>query len=606
MKILINKNLNPNSNYLVIPFLESIYKKKGSSITELIKNALNEDIDAKYNDLCNKLDLKFRDSNINIATLTISLSNSKPVKTLKLTNSKKTKKQHSEKIHSEKANDGNEVKKANEVKKVNLNTIKNNLLQIYMVRINDNDDNKTNELLEELRVCGHLIFNLLKSNYIRNVNLSPELELHNKKHNREILIKALLEGIMLSSYKFDKYKTSKAVEIGIVVGKSTKTEYHLDNIFIVSHHNSNLKNGENAKDSISKNNTEISRLDTIVKCVFLARDIINEPANDNRSDRFIATIKTFIKTHNIPVELEVWDVNKLHKLGMGLIIGVGKGSNPENAPCILIIKYAGNHALHTSGAKGKGNLSGNEHADKPDWVLLGKGITFDTGGLDLKKGKDMLDMKSDLSGAAAVVAFLLGYAMFGGKHCIYTMCPFAENNIGAGAVKPTDVLTAYDGRTVEIVDTDAEGRLVLADTLAYVTKKWPSSKILDMATLTGQAESVSGKAFSCVLSVNAERETDELIKKSLVINEALVRLPMLEKELDKLESKVADIKNVNYESSADIIMSSVFMRQFIGQHTKWIHVDIAGPAFGADKVVQYASPEASGVGVRLLMEYFSK
>jgi leucyl aminopeptidase len=277
---------------------------------------------------------------------------------------------------------------------------------------------------------------------------------------------------------------------------------------------------------------------------------------------------------------------------MGLILGVGKGSNPINAPSVLIIKYSSSHS------KSKDEI--------PEWVLLGKGITFDTGGLDLKNSQDMLDMKSDLSGAAAVVAFLLGYAMCGGKKSIYAMCPFAENSISAGSIKPTDVLTAYDGRTVEIVDTDAEGRLVLADAIAYIVATWPTAHIMDLATLTGQAEDISGKAFSCVLSVNAERETNELIEKSLVINEALVKLPMLEKEISKLESNIADIKNVNYKSSADIIMSSLFMKQFIKPNTKWIHIDIAGPSFQIDEVIKYASPEASGVGVRLLFEYFSK
>jgi leucyl aminopeptidase len=185
------------------------------------------------------------------------------------------------------------------------------------------------------------------------------------------------------------------------------------------------------------------------------------------------------------------------------------------------------------------------------------------------------------------------------------MCPFAENSISSSAIKPSDVLKSYDGRTVEVADTDAEGRLVLADVLAYVVAKWPSARVMDLATLTGQAESISGKVFSCVLSANAEHETSELIEKSQVINESLVRLPLLEKESSKLESNIADIRNVAFKSSADIIMSSLFMRQFIKAETKWIHVDIAGPAFEADQVVKYASPEASGVGVRLLFEYFA-
>jgi leucyl aminopeptidase len=306
-------------------------------------------------------------------------------------------------------------------------------------------------------------------------------------------------------------------------------------------------------------------------------------------ERFLKNIKTYITDNKIPIELEIMDKTQLQKMGMGLILGVGQGSKSENAPCMIIMKY-----------------KPNQHIKIPEWVLLGKGITFDTGGLDLKSAKNMLDMKSDLSGAATVMSFLLGYAMLKGNKCIYTVCPFAENSIGSGAVKPSDVLKAYDGRTVEVSNTDAEGRLILADALAYTVKKWPKAKLLDMATLTGQADNISGKAFSTVISVNCEKETENIINKSNEISEALVRLPLFENEINKLESYVADIKNVNYKTSADIIMSTLFMKQFINKNSQWLHIDIAGPAFEANGIIKYASPEASGVGVRLLFSYFTK
>ena len=482
--------------------------------------------------------------------------------------------------------------------KKNNNTL-GGLLQIYLVKINDSSEKhysekhysekhssgkhssgkhssgkhsseKDNELFEELRVSGHLIYNIMKNNFVRNCNLLPLLgEHHDKSVKIRNMIECILEGMMLSSYKFDKYKTPHALD------SKPDLQYHLDNVYLL-----------NALSITQKN---LVKLEILVRSVFLARDLVNEPANDNRISRYLESVRGVIKQFKIPVELEVLDKKTLENMGMGLVLGVGKGSTPENAPCMVIIKY-----------------KPKTHIDKPDWVLLGKGITFDTGGLDLKNSKNMLDMKSDLSGAAAVVSFLLGYAQSGGSQCIYTICPFAENSISSSAVKPSDVLKAYDGRTVEVVDTDAEGRLVLADVIAYVVSKWPAACVMDLATLTGQADDISGKAFSCILSINAESETAELIKKSHIINEALVRLPLLEKETSKLESYIADIKNVNYKSSADIIMSSLFMRQFTKPNTKWIHIDIAGPSFNADDIIKYASPEASGVGVRLLFEYFDK
>jgi len=185
------------------------------------------------------------------------------------------------------------------------------------------------------------------------------------------------------------------------------------------------------------------------------------------------------------------------------------------------------------------------------------------------------------------------------------MCPFAENSIGPDAIKPSDILTSYNGTTVEITNTDAEGRLILADCLSYIVEKYPKAIIIDFATLTGQQESLSSKMFSNILSVNSEKEVEKLIKCSKAINELLVPLPLMEQHLSKLTSYVADIKNVSSASSADIIMSSLFMRQFIKKNTKWIHIDIAGPSYQADNIIKYASPEASGIGVRLLFSYFN-
>lgn len=556
MKIELTKEIDNITGYIVIPFLESYYNSHNNSIYNMLADILK--IDIKYRELCNKIDLKMRDKLINIATMTI-------LRTTKLSNGSK------------------KIKKTK--KQTSANNTLNNLQQIYMIKINEFHNN--NALYEELRVTGHLIYNLMKNNYIRNYNLIPLMKTYTT--DKEI-INCIIEGILLSNYKFNKYKTSKTLD------NKKELLYELENIYLVI--NDTYKN-------IKKWN--LDKLNIIVKSVFLARDLVNEPANDNRFSRFMIRIKEFIQTMHIQVELEIWNKARLENMGMGLILGVGKGCQPENEPCMLLIKYHPKNNNFTDKNIHNSIISDNNEKDKiPEWVLLGKGITFDTGGLDLKKAKHMLEMKSDLSGAATAISFLLGYAANEGTKCIYVMCPFAENSISSTSVKPSDVLTAYDGRTVEVVDTDAEGRLILADAIAYTVKKWPTAKIINLATLTGQAEEVSGKAFSCILSSNAEQETIDLIKSSNKINEALVRLPLLENEINKLESYVADIKNISYKSSADIIMSSLFLKQFIKKNTKWIHIDIAGTAFNANEVIKYASPEASGVGVRLLFEYFSK
>ena len=213
-------------------------------------------------------------------------------------------------------------------------------------------------------------------------------------------------------------------------------------------------------------------------------------------------------------------------------------------------------------------------------------------------------MKTDLSGAALVMSFLLGYAMNKGNKCIYTICPFAENSVGPNSTKPSDILTAYNGKTVEVANTDAEGRLVLADCLAYTVDKYPKATIIDFATLTGAQVNLSGKMFSNILSTNSKVEVANIIKSGNRMNELIVELPLMEKYLKNLESYVADIKNMSTYSSAGIIMSALFLRQFVKKNTKWMHIDIAGPSYKVNDIIKYASPEASGVGVRLLFDYF--
>jgi leucyl aminopeptidase len=475
-------------------------------------------VDKKYKSILEHIEENVKSKNVNVASLTIEYTNSK--------------------IH-----------------------------QLFIIIIKNYSFNKTDnsELLESLRVVGNTIYNVVKSNGIQSFNL-----VNTTRYPK--YLETILEGVLLSSYRFNKYKTDQALN-------KLKIKFYIKSINLVL-------------PEYTHSPKQITKLSNIVKSVFIARDLVNEPANTSKASRFITTIKQFISQNKLPIILEVLEQPQLEKLNMGLILGVGKGSSPENAPKILMMHYTGS------------NCSANAY--DPAYVLLGKGITFDTGGLDLKSGKSMIEMKTDLSGASTVCAFLLGYAMNAGEKCITCICPFAENSIGPNATKPSDVLTAYDGKTVEITNTDAEGRLVLADCLAYVVDKYPNAVIVDFATLTGQQEAVSSKMFSNILAVNSDKEVAKMIASGKEINELLVPLPMMENQKSKLESYIADIKNVSFASSADIIMSSLFMRQFIKKNTKWIHIDIAGPSYKVDDVIKYASPEASGIGVRLLFNYFDK
>lgn len=580
-KIDITNTIQHNLGYSIIPFL--ITNLESQTLFNLIKKYIQ--IDVKYKSILEHIEENIKHKNINVASLTIEDLEHHTTTNTKLTNTKPTNtkhKTHKQTVTSKSKPLSKSISKSLQNKEIINTKPFSKIHQIFLVVINNKSFNKNDdsELLEGLRITGNTIFNIAKSNYISSFNLVNTLD---AKHTLQL--ESILEGILLSSYRFDKYKTTQALN-------KQNLKFHLHHIKLVTP----LKQTSNSGLSFER----LTKLSNIVKSVFLARDLVNEPANTSKTDRFIDIIKQFIKQNKLDIQMEILEQDKLEKIGMGLVLGVGRGSSPENAPKVLIMHYNGSECNDNSvDKKDKKDID-------PAYVLLGKGITFDTGGLDLKSGKSMIEMKTDLSGAATVSAFLLGYAMNAGDKCITVICPFAENSIGPNATKPSDVLTAYDGKTVEITNTDAEGRLVLADCLAYAVEKYPKAIIIDFATLTGQQESLSSKMFSNILSVNSYSEANKMISSGKEINELLVPLPLetMEKYKHKLESYVADIKNVSFTTSADIIMSSLFMRQFIKKTTKWIHIDIAGPSFKLNDVVKYASPEASGIGVRLLFNFF--
>ena len=580
--ITLSKTIHKDINASIIPILLS--KLKTKTLFEYVSRFIP--IPKHYNTLLNTIEENMKENNLGMANLTIEYnninnnnnnnSNSIINNTKKTKKSKQTKSKHTNSKHT----------KSKHTKQINT------IHQLFIIPINDLSYNKKDdsELLELTRVSGNAMFNRLKNNKIVKVNIIDTLDTIS---NETTYIEAIMEGLLLSSYRFLSYKTENSL-----TKKKDKFEIKKIHLVLPSYKR------DIHKDSIID---KLQKLLNQIKSVFLTRDLINEPANATKINLFITTVKNYIKENNIPIKLKVLDKDDLEKLKMGLILGVGKASLKENEPKIMILEYDGVDSKNKDNKNKDNKNKDKKNKDKknsPEYVLLGKGITFDTGGTNLKRGRSLNEMKTDMSGAAVVASFLLGYAMNKGSKNIYAMCPLVENNIGSGAIKPSDVLTSYSGKTVEITNTDAEGRLILADVLSYVSTTYPKSTIIDFATLTGQQEQLSCKMFSNILSSNSESEVKTLIEKGKHINEALVELPMMDKHLSKLKSYVADIRNASFSCSADIIMSSLFMKQFINKNTKWIHIDIAGQSYKTDDIIKYASPEASGVGVRLLFAYF--
>ncbi|MBF0386429.1 MAG: leucyl aminopeptidase [Candidatus Omnitrophica bacterium] len=321
-----------------------------------------------------------------------------------------------------------------------------------------------------------------------------------------------------------------------------------------------------------------TRLAAIVaQGVNFARDLVNDNADTVTPEFLEKTVRSLVK--NAPqTTLEVMGRKELTARGLRLLLAVNQGSNKK--PRVVIVKYTG--------------------ADKkaPYTAFVGKGLTFDSGGLNLKPSGSMETMREDMSGAAAVIGILKTVLELKPKKNLIFAFGAVENAIDANSYKPGDVFTGYSGKTVEIGNTDAEGRLVLADVLAYVIKNYQPARIIDLATLTGACVVALGHDYAGVLGNN-----DDLIMKVLASAHAsddrAWQLPLYPEYKDDIRSKVADIKNTsNVRGSAGTISGAEFLRQFVGE-TPWAHLDIAGTAFVDGDSHWYYGHGATGYGVRL-------
>lgn len=317
---------------------------------------------------------------------------------------------------------------------------------------------------------------------------------------------------------------------------------------------------------------------TICDSVYFARDLINGNADDVTPQHLAAVARGLEKTCK-HVRTTVFDKKRIEKEKMGLLLAVNRGSFRD--PVFIIVEYRGNPKA----------------ADKT--VIIGKGITFDTGGLLLKPRGGMETMKDDMSGAAAVLGVIHAAAALELPVNVTAVIPSTENSIGSKSYKPGDVYAAYSAKTVEIVDTDAEGRLVLADALAYAVKNLKPSRIIDLATLTGSIIRALGEEASGLMS-NSDVVADLLLQAGSDTGERLWRMPLFEEYKDQLKSDIADIKNSG-GMSAGASVAATFLKEFVGK-TPWAHLDIAGTAY-LSEAKRYSPKHGTGVGVRLLVAF---
>ena len=365
---------------------------------------------------------------------------------------------------------------------------------------------------------------------------------------------AVFEGFLLGNYDFQNYK-------------SKPVKRSLAKLTIVS--------------KSKPKSAELSEIETVVSAVHACRDLVNQPANDLYPEVMTQHAKKASK--NLPIKIKVWEEKDLVAAGLGGIHAVGKGSS--RPPRLVKLEYK------PAGAK-------------VSLALVGKGITFDTGGLSLKPAESMVGMKYDMTGAAAVMQALVAIATLGIKVKATAWLCLAENMPSGSATRPNDIIKIRNGKTVEVLNTDAEGRLVLADGLSMAVEESPDY-LIDVATLTGAATIALGNRYAGLMGDEAAVKKVE--KASESVGELVWHMPLPEELRPLLDSDIADIANVKIGNRAGgMLIGGLFLREFVGadqaKKPAWAHLDIAGPANNDFAAYGHTPKGATGVTVRTLIQ----
>ena len=370
---------------------------------------------------------------------------------------------------------------------------------------------------------------------------------------------AVCEGILLSTYKFDEYKSDAKPHV-------------LKDIYLVSP----IQDTE--LEHAVQEQIQLSNLLCHSTC--LTRDLVNLPPSDLDPTKFANRVQNLFQDSKIDVEILLKE--DLEKKKMGALLGVGRGSH--HPPCMIHLHYK----------------SAQKSSSKRSIALIGKGITFDSGGLSLKPPRYMETMKMDMAGAGTVVGIFECLKHLDINVDVHGILAISDNLPGYDAVKPGDILTAMNGKTIEVLNTDAEGRLVLADALVYAGEKNVDT-IFDFATLTGACLIALGEMITAVVG-NDPNISTEIQKFGQLSGERYCQLPLVEDYKNRMKSNIADLRNISTVPSAGTIMGAIFLENFVPENVKWAHMDIAGTAW-QDKPSEYSQSGGTGTCVRTFVHY---
>ena len=391
----------------------------------------------------------------------------------------------------------------------------------------------------EYEKLGAKFFDFLKKNEINEIKIVTPRKI---KSN---FFSSFIHGAELKSYQFDLYKSKKIKKsINFVIDKSTFSSYS-------------------------------KKLEAILKGVNFTRDLVSEPGNILHPDEYA---KRLSKLKKIGLKVTIYDDKKLKQLGCNALLGVGQGS--IRGSYLVTMEW-----------------NGDKSKSKP-LAFVGKGVCFDTGGISLKPAKFMEDMTYDMAGSAVVAGLMKNFALRKAKINAVGVVGLVENMPGGNAQRPGDIVKSYSGKTIEVLNTDAEGRLVLADALTFTEKKFKPKFIIDLATLTGAIIVALGSEHAGLFS-NNDKLSSQLHDTGIKVDEKVWRLPLTENYNKLMNSKNADMQNINYVGGASSITAAQFLQRFILNNTPWAHLDIAGMAFSKYGGALNSSG-ATGYGVRLL------
>jgi len=414
-----------------------------------------------------------------------------------------------------------------------------------------------NKITESLRQSSSLMVQTATKYQAQKIGLM----LPNKIFNLlkpERLGQACAVGLNLGTYKFKKYKKPKK-----------KPDLEIKQV-IFFRNDAKLKKGLKLGEILSKG-------------VILARDLINEPPGRMTPDELLKIAKKLAQKSKL-ITLKSFSENQLKKQGFGGLTAISQGSGKD---AHLI------HLIYRPPYKKAGQRV----------ALAGKGITFDSGGLSIKPGDYMENMKIDMAGAAAVLGIFEILTQLQPSVEVHGIIAACENMSGANAIKPGDIIKIKNGKTVEILNTDAEGRIILADAISYAVEQKPD-RIIDLATLTSACIAALGGDIAGVLG-NNQKLIDDVLTAGKIAGEKIWQLPLEPKYNKTIKSDLADLRNISKMQGGGAITAALFLKQFVGK-IPWAHLDIAGPAWAEKPLCAYVGAGAVGFGVRTIVEYFNK